>query len=77
MGRWLHSAGAKAAAGAAAAVVVGVTAVAAYGLSSRADLGAVTPLAGANIKSATPPISVGVSNASHLGRYTLRIDGRV
>ena len=76
MGRWLHSAGAKAAAGAAAAVVVGVTAVAAYGLSSRADLGAVTPLAGANVKSATPPISVGVSNASHLGRYTLRIDGR-
>jgi len=76
MGRWLHSAGAKAAAGAAVAVAIGAAGFAAYALSTRADLGAVAPFAGASVRSATPAISVGVSNAGNLGRYTLRIDGR-
>src|SRR5436190_1280038 len=76
MGHWLHSAGAKAAAGAAAAAVVGAGAFTAYGYSTRADLGAVTPGPGASVRSATPEISVGVRNARNLGRYTVRVDGR-
>ena len=76
MGRWLHSAGAKAAAGAAAVVVVGAGAFTAYGYSTRADLGAVTPAAGKSVRSASPEITVGVRNARNLGRYTLRVDGR-
>jgi hypothetical protein len=72
----LKSAGAKAAAVATAVVVAGAGAYAAYGYSTKADLGAVTPRAGANVGSARPAISIGVSNAGHLGRYTLRVDGR-
>jgi lipoprotein-anchoring transpeptidase ErfK/SrfK len=72
----LNSAGAKAAAAAVAAVVAGAGAYAAYGYSTRADLGPVTPLAGANVASAKPAISIGVSNAGNLGRYTLRVDSR-
>jgi lipoprotein-anchoring transpeptidase ErfK/SrfK len=72
----LNSAGAKAAAAAVAAVFAGAGAYAAYGYSTRAELGSVTPLAGANVPSAKPAISIGVSNAGHLGRYTLRVDGR-
>jgi lipoprotein-anchoring transpeptidase ErfK/SrfK len=72
----LNSAGAKAAAAAVAAVVAGAGAYAAYGYSTRADLGAVTPLAGANVASAKPAISIGVSNPGNLGRYTLRVDSR-
>jgi peptidoglycan hydrolase-like protein with peptidoglycan-binding domain len=75
MGRWLHSAGAKATAGAAAAVVV-AGGFAGYALSTRPDLGAVTPLAGTSVRSASPAISVGVANAGNLGRYRLRVDGR-
>ena len=76
MGGWLNSAGAKASAAAVAAVAVGVGAYAAYAYSAEAELGAVTPLAGAEVRSATPAISIGVSNAGNLGRYTLRVDGR-
>jgi lipoprotein-anchoring transpeptidase ErfK/SrfK len=72
----LNSAGAKAAAAAVAAVFAGAGAYAAYGYSTRADLGPVTPRAGANVPSAKPTISIGVSNAGSLGRYTLRVDGR-
>jgi peptidoglycan hydrolase-like protein with peptidoglycan-binding domain len=76
MGRWLHSAGAKAAAGVAAAVVIGGAAYTAYGYSTRADLGAVSPAAGKSVRSATPAISIAVTNAGNLGRYTLLVDGR-
>ena len=76
MGRWPHSVGAKAAAGAAALVVIGAGAYAAYGYSTRAGLGAVKPASGAYVRSHTPAISIHVSNASNLDRYTLRIDGR-
>ena len=73
---WLNHAGAKAAAAAVAVFALGATAYAAYGYATEADLGAVTPLAGANVRSATPAISIDVSNAGSLGRYTLRVDGR-
>jgi peptidoglycan hydrolase-like protein with peptidoglycan-binding domain len=76
MGRWLHSAGAKAAAGATAVVAVGAFGFAAYGYSARAGLGAVSPQAGASVRSAAPAISVGISNPGSLGRYTLQVDGR-
>jgi lipoprotein-anchoring transpeptidase ErfK/SrfK len=76
MGRWLHSAGAKAAAGAAAVVVAGAAAYTAYGYSTRADLGAVAPAAGTTVRSAAPAVSIRVSHAGNLGRYTLRVDGR-
>ena len=73
---WLNSAGAKAAAAAVAVVTLGATAYAAYGYSTEADLGAFTPRAGATVRSATPAISIDVTNAGNLGRYTLRVDGR-
>jgi hypothetical protein len=76
MGGWLHSVGAKAAAGAVAVAALGAIGFAAYGYFTEASLGAVSPLAGASVRSATPAISVDVSNAGHLGRYTLRVDGR-
>jgi hypothetical protein len=76
MGGWLHSAGAKAAAGAVAVAALGAIGFAAYGYFTEASLGAVSPLAGASVRSATPAISVDVSNAGHLGRYTVRVDGR-
>jgi hypothetical protein len=76
MGRWLNSVRAKAAAGVAAAVVLGAGAYAAYGYSSRADLGAFRPSASASVRSHTPAISIGVANAGNLGRYTMRLDGR-
>jgi hypothetical protein len=76
MGGWLHSAGAKAAAGAVAVAALGAIGFAAYGYFTEASLGAVSPLAGASVPSATPAISVDVSNAGHLGRYTVRVDGR-
>ena len=57
---WLNSAGAKAAAAAVAVVALGATAYAAYGYSTEAGLGAFTPLAGANVRSATPAISIDV-----------------
>jgi len=76
MGRWLHSVGAKAAAGAATVVVIGAGGYAAYGYSTRADLGAMTPASGAYVRSHAPAISIHVTNAADLERYTLRIDGR-
>jgi len=76
MGGWLNSAGAKVAVGAVAVVAVGAVGVVAYGYSTKAGFGAVSPLAGASVRSATPDISIRVSNAGHLGRYTLRVDGR-
>jgi hypothetical protein len=76
MGGWLKSAGAKASAAAVAAVAVVFGGYAAYGYSTKADLGAVTPHAGANVRSARPAILISVSNAGNLGRYTLRVDRR-
>ena len=76
MGRWLHSAGAKAAAGAAVAVAVGAGAYLAYGYSTRAALGAVTPSRSASVRTHAPAISIGIRNAGNLGRYTLLVDGR-
>ena len=76
MGGWLNSAGAKVAVGAVVVVAVGAVGFVAYGYSTKASFGAVSPLAGASVRSATPDISIRVSNAGHLGRYTLRVDGR-
>ncbi|MGH3076316.1 MAG: Ig-like domain-containing protein, partial [Gaiellales bacterium] len=76
MGGWLNSAGAKVAVGAVAVVAVGAVGVVAYGYSTKASFGAVSPLAGTSVRSPTPDISVRVSNVAHLGRYTLRVDGR-
>ena len=76
MGGWLNSAGAKVAVGAVAVVAVGAVGFVAYGYSTKASLGAISPMAGTSVRSATPDISIRVSNAGHLGRYTLRVDGR-
>jgi lipoprotein-anchoring transpeptidase ErfK/SrfK len=75
MGRSLHSAGAKAAAGAAVAVVVGAGGYLGYGYSTRPALGAVTPVASGNVRTHAPAISIGIRNAGNLGRYTLLVDG--